>query len=140
MRSLKRGGRRLLGIGLLLTACLAVAPAAMASSKTGGVQAPNPFAVQAEPMQSYDGTATYYGPGLYGGTLACGGVLKRSTVAVAHKTLPCGTKIRFYYGGRSVLALVRDRGPFNSYDFDLTEHLKDKLDFPSSGKLNYVLV
>jgi len=39
--------------------------------------------------------ASYYGPGLYGNKLACGGTLTPSTIGVAHKSLPCGTKVRF---------------------------------------------
>ena len=31
---------------------------------------------------------------------------------VANKTLPCGTKVTFAYGGRTVTATVDDRGPF----------------------------
>src|SRR4051794_13793889 len=38
-------------------------------------------------------TATWYGPGLYGNHLACGGRLRHSTIGVAHKTLACGTKV-----------------------------------------------
>src|SRR4051812_3209956 len=37
--------------------------------------------------------ASWYGPGLYGGRLACGGRLSAGTLGVAHKTLPCGTKV-----------------------------------------------
>ena len=34
--------------------------------------------------------ASYYGPGLYGGALACGGTLSPGKLGVANKTLPCG--------------------------------------------------
>jgi peptidoglycan lytic transglycosylase len=33
-------------------------------------------------------------------------------LGVANKTLPCGTKVTFVYGGRRVTATVDDRGPF----------------------------
>lgn len=43
-----------------------------------------------------------------GGT-ACG---FHAGLGVANKTLPCGTKVTFLYGGRRVTATVDDRGPF----------------------------
>jgi rare lipoprotein A len=80
--------------------------------------------------------ATWYGPGLYGNRTACGQTLTRETTGVAHKTLPCGTRIRFRFRGRSAVAKVIDRGPFRAgYDWDLTSALKDKLGFDSSGAL-----
>jgi hypothetical protein len=80
--------------------------------------------------------ATWYGPGLYGNRTACGQTLTRETVGVAHKTLPCGTKVRFRYHGRSAVAKVIDRGPFRAgYSWDLTSALKDKLNFLGSGSL-----
>ena len=83
------------------------------------------------------GHASYYGPGLYGGALACGGRLTPSTVGVAHKTLPCGTKVTFNYGSRTVTARVVDRGPFIAgRDWDLTTGLKRKLRFGSTGVVN----
>lgn len=78
--------------------------------------------------------ASYYGPGLYGGGLACGGRLSPSTVGVAHKTLPCGTKVTFKLGGRTVTTRVIDRGPYIAgRDWDLTSALKHKLGFGSTG-------
>lgn len=83
------------------------------------------------------GHASYYGPGFYGGALACGGRLSPSTVGVAHKTLPCGTKVTFNYGKRTVTARVIDRGPFVAgRDWDLTTALKRKLGFGSTGVVN----
>lgn len=79
--------------------------------------------------------ASYYGPGLYGGALACGGRLSPGTVGVAHKTLPCGTRVTFTLGnGRVVTAPVIDRGPFVAgREWDLTSGLKNKLGFGSTG-------
>ncbi|MCX6393279.1 MAG: septal ring lytic transglycosylase RlpA family protein, partial [Solirubrobacterales bacterium] len=63
--------------------------------------------------------ASWYG--LYGDPVACGGVLHRETVGVAHKTLPCGTKVTISYRGRTIVARVIDRGPYISgREFDLT--------------------
>jgi rare lipoprotein A len=78
--------------------------------------------------------ASYYGPGLYGGALACGGTLQPGTLGVAHKYLPCGTEVRLRYRGRSVTVPVVDRGPYvGGRDFDLTEATKERLHFPDLG-------
>ena len=78
--------------------------------------------------------ASYYGPGFWGGRTACGQTLEPDTIGVAHKTLPCGTKVRFYYNGNTVTAPVIDRGPYVSgREWDLTEATKNRLGFPSTG-------
>jgi rare lipoprotein A len=80
--------------------------------------------------------ASYYGPGLYGGALACGGTLEPGTLGVAHMTLPCGTRVRLLYRGRAVTVRVIDRGPYvGGRDFDLTEATRARLRFPSTGVL-----
>jgi peptidoglycan hydrolase-like protein with peptidoglycan-binding domain len=56
-------------------------------------------------------TASWYGPGLYGNRMACGGVLRRRTKGVAHRTLPCGTNVAVYVNGRLAIFEVKDRGP-----------------------------
>jgi hypothetical protein len=78
--------------------------------------------------------ASYYGPGSYGGGLACGGTLSPGTVGVAHKTLPCGTRVTFKVGNRVVTARVIDRGPYvGGRDWDLTTALRNKLGFGDVG-------
>lgn len=80
--------------------------------------------------------ASYYGPGLYGGALACGGTLQPGTLGVAHKTLPCGAPVKLRYRGRSVTVPVVDRGPYvGGRDFDLTAATKARLGFPDLGVL-----
>lgn len=80
------------------------------------------------------GFASWYGPGLYGNTLGCGGTLTPSTLGVAHKTLPCGTKVTFRFGGRSVTVPVVDRGPYvGGREWDLTSATKQRLGFGSTG-------
>ncbi len=80
--------------------------------------------------------ASYYGPGLYGNSTACGQTLTPSTVGVANKSLPCGTKVTFRYGGRTVTARVIDRGPYaGNREWDLTSALKAKLGFGTTGKV-----
>ena len=78
--------------------------------------------------------ASYYGPGLYGGSLACGGRLRPGTLGVANKSLPCGARLTLRYGNRSVRVQVIDRGPFSgNREFDLTAATKARLGFPSTG-------
>jgi rare lipoprotein A (peptidoglycan hydrolase) len=78
--------------------------------------------------------ASYYGPGLYGNGVACGGTLEPGTLGVANKTLPCGTKVKLRYHGRSITVPVIDRGPYVAgREYDLTEATKDALGFPGVG-------
>lgn len=78
--------------------------------------------------------ASYYGVGLYGNGVACGGTLEPGTLGVANKTLPCGTKVKLRYHGRSITVPVIDRGPYVAgRDYDLTEATKDALGFPGIG-------
>ena len=65
-----------------------------------------------------------------GGT-ACG---FHAGLGVANRTLPCGTKVRFRYGGRSVTATVDDRGPFVAgRDWDLNQNTAAALGFGGVG-------
>ena len=65
--------------------------------------------------------ATLFGPGLWGNHTACGKVLRKPTVGVANRKLPCGAQVAIYYRGRTVVVLVIDRGPYaNSANWDLT--------------------
>jgi rare lipoprotein A (peptidoglycan hydrolase) len=67
-------------------------------------------------------TASWYGPGLWGNKTACGQVLRRSTRAVAHRTLPCGTRMAVYANGRIAIFPVIDRGPHTQgVSLDLTK-------------------
>ncbi len=78
--------------------------------------------------------ASYYGPGFYGNTTACGKTLTTSMKGVAHKTLPCGTKVTLRYRGNTVTVPVIDRGPFaGNREYDLTAATKAKLGFGSTG-------
>jgi hypothetical protein len=78
--------------------------------------------------------ASWYGPGLYGNNLACGGTLTPSTMGVAHKSLPCGTKVHLRYRNNSVTVPVVDRGPYaGNREYDLTAATKQALGFPDVG-------
>ena len=83
--------------------------------------------------------ATWYGPGFYGKRTACGKRLGRATLGVAHRRLPCGTRVTFYHGGRFVTVAVIDRGPFaRGIEWDLTEAAAKRLGFRATGALRSV--
>lgn len=84
-------------------------------------------------VSGYRGSlASWYG--LYGGPLACGGTLGYSQLGVAHKSLPCGTKVTIRYGGRKVTVPVIDRGPYaGSREWDLTGATARALGFRGVG-------
>ena len=78
--------------------------------------------------------ASWYGPGFYGNRTACGRTLSRGTLGVAHKSLPCGTKVALRYNGRTVTVPVIDRGPYaGNREYDLTAETKERLRFGSTG-------
>ena len=66
-------------------------------------------------------TATLYGPGFYGHRTACGQILRRRTIGVANRTLPCGTPVQIFYKGQVITVPVIDRGPYaHGANWDLT--------------------
>lgn len=83
--------------------------------------------------------ASWYGPGFYGNRTACGQTLKKSTVGVAHRSLPCGTKVVIGYKGRYLRTRVIDRGPYvkrrYERDWDLTRGAAHKLGFEGTDKV-----
>jgi rare lipoprotein A (peptidoglycan hydrolase) len=80
--------------------------------------------------------ASWYGPGLYGNRTGCGGTLSPGRLGVAHKTLPCGTKVTFKHRGRRVRVPVIDRGPYvGGREYDLTEATAQRLRFRGHGAI-----
>lgn len=79
--------------------------------------------------------ATWYGPGLYGRQTACGQTLRRTTLGVAHRSLPCGTAVKFFFHGRQIMTTVIDRGPYSKGNsWDLTSAAAEALGFSSTGR------
>ncbi len=90
------------------------------------------------PMRSAG--ATWYGPGLYGHRTACGQTLRSSTIGVAHRSLPCGTTVKFTYHGHSLVTAVIDRGPYTKGNsWDLTNGARLALGFNGSGQVHYAV-
>lgn len=77
-------------------------------------------------------TASCYGPGLFGNRMANGVVLTRSTLGVAHLTLPFGTRLALRHRGRRVVVRVTDRGPFVAgRELDVTQRVARRLGYSS---------
>jgi len=86
-----------------------------------GVADDDPQAPQLSVSVYRPGIASWYGPTGPDQTTACGVPLEDSTLGVAHRTLPCGTPVAFYYKGRTITVPVIDRGPFmKGRSWDLT--------------------
>jgi peptidoglycan lytic transglycosylase len=80
--------------------------------------------------------ASWYGPGLFGSRTGCGGTLRSGQLGVAHKTLPCGSKVTIRHGGRVVRVPVIDRGPYvGAREFDLTAATARRLRFRGHGSI-----
>jgi hypothetical protein len=75
-----------------------------------------------------EATASWYDDG---GTTGCG---FHAGYGVANRTLPCGTRVSFVYGGRSVTATVDDRGPYvGGREWDLNQNTAAALGFGGVG-------
>jgi rare lipoprotein A len=84
--------------------------------------------------------ATWYGPGFYGKQTACGQTLRPGTLGVAHRSLPCGTAVKFVYEGRQIVTRVIDRGPYaKGFAWDLTNGAREALGFEGSGQIRYAV-
>jgi rare lipoprotein A (RlpA)-like double-psi beta-barrel protein len=141
-----RSGRRLRWAALAAAVLSLALPSVSAQAITGGAGVPGVEGtvtdtgglVFSSPMRSAG--ATWYGPGLYGNGTACGQTLRPGTVGVAHKTLPCGTAIRFVYEGHSLITRVIDRGPYSPGNaFDLTNGARRALGFEGVDQVRYAV-
>ena len=80
--------------------------------------------------------ATLYGPGFWGHQTACGVILRRHTIGVANRTLPCGTEVQIYYEGSVLTVPVIDRGPYaHGANWDLTMATARALGMPGTGTI-----
>jgi rare lipoprotein A len=83
--------------------------------------------------------STWYG-GPWGSRTACGVILRKSTVGVAHRTLPCGTQVEIFYRGRSMSVPVIDRGPYaNNANWDLTQAVAQQLGFDGVERIGVLV-
>jgi rare lipoprotein A (peptidoglycan hydrolase) len=122
-----------------LTAAVAL-PAAASTTSNGGTPAtppaPDQPTQQARAADYSAVMATWYGPGLYGNRMACGGRLTHRTLGVAHRRLPCGTRVALRYRGHIIVVPVVDRGPYSrGVDYDLTAATARKLGMTQTSRL-----
>ena len=82
---------------------------------------------------------TWYGPGFFGNRTACGQRLRRRTVGVAHRKLPCGTNVHVFYKGATITVDVIDRGPFTNANWDLTQEAAERINFAGKERLGYLV-
>ncbi|MFL5645421.1 MAG: septal ring lytic transglycosylase RlpA family protein [Chloroflexota bacterium] len=88
----------------------------------------------------HDNDISWFGPGLYGNGTACGKTLTKTLVGVAHRTLPCGTRVTFRYKGVTLTVPVVDRGPFVAgRTWDLTHGACAKLNHCFTGSIDWKL-
>ena len=84
-------------------------------------------------------TATWYGPGFFGRRTACGQRLTKRLLGVAHRTLPCGTRVELYKDGRTITVPVVDRGPFRrGTTYDLTAATAKALGMSATTRLGAI--
>lgn len=82
------------------------------------------------------GVASYYGigDGFMGGTTASGQTVTETSMGVAMLNVPLGTRVEIGYGGRSVVAVVNDRGPYaHGRVMDMQPAVARALNFLSVG-------
>lgn len=109
---------------------------------------PAPVAVPAVwfvPVVSAAGLKTnkvsWYGPRFYGHTMAGGGNLRPTSMVLAHRSLPFGTKVLVVYKGRAVVAVVNDRGPYvRGRNWDLGPGVAKALRFGGVAKVGFKVV
>ena len=83
--------------------------------------------------------ATWFGPGFYGKRTACGQRMTHRLLGVAHRSLPCGTKVALLYKGRTITVPVVDRGPFaNGATYDLTSATAEALGMTQTSRVGAV--
>ena len=89
----------------------------------------------------HEAKASWYGPGFYGEKTADGTIYTDSIILVAHRTLPLGSKVAIKYKGRTIVAPVKDRGPYmKDREFDLSNKLAEELDFSGVQTIRWAIV
>jgi rare lipoprotein A len=115
-----------------------------ARASTGGASGPTAEGSSGEELAfspyRYAGASWYGGPSLWGHKTACGATLRPNTLGVAHKSLPCGTTVKFVYHGHVLVTQVIDRGPYvKGRSWDLTKAASEVLGLEGVGRVRYAV-
>jgi rare lipoprotein A len=144
--STRRLPRRLRWAASLAAVAIVATTAASAQADTGGASSTVAYGGSSSAGQEIAFSpfrwagASWYGPGLYGNKTACGVVLRPDTIGVAHRSLPCGTTVKFVYQGHTLVTQVIDRGPYvKGRSWDLTAAASEALEFEGVGNLRYAV-
>ncbi len=115
---------------------------AQLAAALNGQPAPKPPAPKPAPepaekvVGSFEGRASWYGPGFHGRRTASGQTFDRNALTAAHRTLPFGTLVRVtnLNNGAQVTVRINDRGPFHGGRvIDLSEAAARKVGMTASG-------
>jgi rare lipoprotein A len=74
------------------------------------------YVLAALPTQARPVTATVYHEWYHNRITYCGQTYRHWGISAAHPWLPCGTKVRVTYNGRSIRVPITDRCDCNSID------------------------
>ena len=131
-------------VALLGLALPAIGNVSVASAVTGGASSYE-AAVPAAGGLTFSafrtaGASWYGGPSLWGHKTACGETLRKNTLGVAHRSLPCGTTVKFLYHGQALVTQVIDRGPYvHGRSWDLTAAASEALGLEGVGQVRYAV-
>jgi rare lipoprotein A len=125
------------GVCALLAAALAflvpAIPFAPAPQDSPAAPAQSASSTPPEPERGY---AAFYSPSLEGHKTACGGVYSPEKFTAAHRSLPCGTRLRVtnLRNSKAVRVTVTDHGPLShGRILDLSYAAARHLDFIKQG-------
>jgi rare lipoprotein A (peptidoglycan hydrolase) len=147
----RRGISLRLVASLIAFAVFATASISVAQAATGGAAAyaPAPVATPTEAGVGGEvafspyrvaGASWYGGPSMWGRETACGATLRKDTLGVAHRSLPCGTTVKFLYHGHALVTQVIDRGPYvRGRAWDLTQAASEAIDLEGVGQVRYAV-
>ena len=90
---------------------------------------------------TFEGIASWYGPGFEGNLTASGDVFHRAGHTAASRDLPRGTWLRVSFEGRGVIVLVNDRGPYiEERILDLSEGAAQQIGLTGLGWIQAEIV
>jgi rare lipoprotein A (peptidoglycan hydrolase) len=145
----RRGISLRLAVSLIAFALCATVSISVADAATGGASAFTPSPGEASSASEgglafspfrVAGASWYGGPSMWGRETACGETLRKNTLGVAHRSLPCGTTVKFVYHGHSLVTQVIDRGPYvHGRSWDLTQAASEALALEGIGQVRYAV-